>query len=401
MSGLTEAEGLREEPEVLRSLLQVGVNLTAISDLPTMLGMILEEVRKLARAEAGSLYILQKGRLLLAAVQNDRLASMVISRMLVGKEFPVSSDSLAGYVACSGEVMNIRNTYALPPGTPFRINRESDANTGYRARSILGIPLRCPGGKCIGVLELFNRIDEDGKVRPFPDEKCGATLTLASMAAVTIHNALLQDDLRRANLDTIIRLSVAAEFRDNETAEHLRRISQTCALIAEKMGLKPEQVDVIRLASPMHDVGKIGIPDAILQKPGRLTAEERRVIEEHPLIATEILGDPMNDLVDAARAVALTHHEKWDGTGYPHGLKAEEIPVIGRIVGLADVFDALVSKRAYKDAMPLDEALDIIREEKGKHFCPDVVDAFFEVLEDVLDFYRDPANRDNHLVAMA
>ena len=401
MGGLTEAQGTREQPEVLRSLLQVGVNLTAISDLPTMLGMILEEVRRLARAEAGSLYTLQKGRLRLAAVQNDRVASVVIAKMLKGKEFPVNSDSLVGYVASSGEVMNIANTYALPPGTPFRINRDFDANTGYRARSILAIPLRCPGGRCIGVLELFNRIDEDGKVRAFPDETCGATLTLASMAAVTIHNALLQEDLRRASLDTIIRLSVAAEFRDNETSEHLRRISQTSTLIAEKMGLMPEQVTVIRLASPMHDVGKIGIPDAILQKPGRLTAEERRVIEEHPLIATEILGDPLNDLVDAARAVALTHHEKWDGTGYPHGLAGEQIPMIGRIVGLADVFDALVSKRTYKDAMPVEEALDIIRAEKGKHFCPDAVDAFFEVLDEVLDFYRDPANRDNNLVAMA
>lgn len=374
MSGLTEAEGLREEPEVLRSLLQVGVNLTAISDLPTMLGMILEEVRKLARAEAGSLYILQKGRLLLAAVQNDRLASMVISRMLVGKEFPVSSDSLAGYVACSGEVMNIRNTYALPPGTPFRINRESDANTGYRARSILGIPLRCPGGKCIGVLELFNRIDEDGKVRPFPDEKCGATLTLASMAAVTIHNALLQDDLRRANLDTIIRLSVAAEFRDNETAEHLRRISQTCALIAEKMGLKPEQVDVIRLASPMHDVGKIGIPERILLKPDELTAEEYDQVKQHSVRGERIV-EPLTRL-SFLRSGIRHHHERFDGTGYPDGLAGTDIPLVSRIIAVADTFDALATDRPYRPGFAPETAMSTILACSGTQLDPEAVKAF-------------------------
>ena len=390
-----QIETPHEDPEVLRSLLQVGINLTAVKELPKMLELILHEVRKLARAEAGSLYILEKtGILRLVVAQNNRLTSAQITETITNREVAVTHDSLVGFVAATGEAQNIANTFTLPPGTPFRIDRESDAITGYRARSILAIPLRCPDGKCIGVLELFNHLDEDKKVGPFPEGKSNATLSLASMAAVTIHNALLKEELKRANLETIIRLSVAAEYRDDETAGHIRRISHTAGLIAREMGLDDKQVEVIQLSSPMHDVGKIGIPDTILHKPGQLDAEERKIIEGHPAIATEILGDPLNDLVAAARAVALTHHERWDGQGYPNGLAGEDIPMVGRIVGLADVFDALVSNRCYKKAYSLEKAMEIIREEEGKHFDPKVVKAFFNVLGQILTFYRDPANTD-------
>lgn len=398
MIDITQVETTREDPEVLQSLLQVGINLTTIEELPKMLDLILQEVRKLARAEAGSLYIVEHtGILRLVIAQNDRVTSAQIAETIVNREVAVTHDSLVGFVASTGETQNIPNTFTLPAGTPFRIDREADAITGYRAKSIFAIPLRCPDGKCIGVLELFNHLDEDGQIGPFPDDKSNPTLSLASMAAVTIHNALLQEELKRANLETILRLSVAAEYRDDETAGHVRRISHTSGLLAKQMGLTLRQVEVIRFSSPMHDVGKIGIPDTILHKPGRLNAEERRIIEKHPVIGIEILGDPLNDLVDAARAVALTHHERWDGHGYPNKLVGEDIPVVGRIVGLADVFDALVSKRCYKEAYPLEKALDIVREENGKHFDPRVVEAFFNVLEQVLTFYQDPVNSDGDL----
>ncbi len=394
MTDDTDTKTTHEDPRVLRSLLHVGVNLTAIEDVPTMLDMILQEIRSLSQAEAGTLYILKGGTLHLATVQNDRIPIKQLAELMADKELPVSNDSLPGFVASTRKEMNIPNSYTLPPGTPFRINREFDAGTGYRARSIFAIPLCCPDGKCIGVLELLNHLDDNHQVGPFPEGLHEAILSLASMAAVTIYNALLKDQLKKASLDTIIRLSVAAEFRDNETAEHIRRLSHTSTLIARSMGLSHQQVEVIRFASPMHDVGKIGIPDAILHKPGRLDDEERRVMQQHPLIATEILGDPLNDLVDAARAVALTHHEHWNGQGYPNGLQGEGIPLIGRIVGLADVFDALVSKRCYKEAYSLNKALDIVRQEEGKQFDPKVVQGFFQVLDEVLEFYNDPANRD-------
>jgi len=395
MGGFAGTETDSKEPEVLRALLQVGVNLSAIEDRQQMLSMILQEVRRLARAEAGSLYILHKGKLRLAVAQNDRIVSKQIESLLLNREFPLTNDSLVGFVACTGEVMNIANSYVLPPGAPFRIDREVDATTGYRAKSILAIPLQCPDGKCIGVLELFNRLNEQGKAEPFPEAQCHGVLSLASMAAVTIHNAVLQEELRKAHLDAIIRLSVAAELRNDETGAHLRRISHTAGLIAQAMGLSEKEIELVRSASPMHDVGKIGIPDSVLCKPGSLSASERKTVQGHCLMGAEILGDPLNELVAAARVVAVTHHERWDGQGYPNGLAGEEIPLYGRIVGLADVFDALVSKRCYKEARPLEEALDVIRSEKGKHFDPKVVDAFFQVLDEVAEFYRDPANRDD------
>jgi GAF domain-containing protein len=376
--------------EVLRSLLQVGVNLSMITDFRKMLDMILLEVRRLARAEAGSLYIVRKKQLRFAAAQNDRLATPQIIEHLLGKEMGVSDDSLAGFVASSGQAMNIPNSYVLPKGAPFRINRELDAKTGYRVRSILAIPLTCPPNKVIGILELFNRLAEDGRVIAFPETQTGI-LSLAAMAAVTIHNALLQEELRKAHLETIIRLSVAAEFRDDQTSSHIRRVSHTSAVIARALDLDPRQVELIHYSSPMHDVGKIGIPDAILNKPGRLTDDERKVIQEHSSIGPEILGDPCNDLAEMAREVALTHHERWDGKGYPKGLAGEEIPLSGRIVAIADVFDALVSKRCYKDPSSTEEALAIIRGDSGKAFDPRVVEAFFSSLDEILSYYRDPA----------
>jgi putative two-component system response regulator len=199
---------------------------------------------------------------------------------------------------------------------------------------------------------------------------------------------LLQERLKQAHLDALLRLSVAVEYRDSCTYDHIRRMAGTSALVARAMGLPEHEVELIKAASPMHDIGKIGIPDAILQKPGPLTPEERLVMEKHPQIGAEILGRSSNELVTAAREVALAHHEKWNGQGYPHRLSGDAIPISGRIVGLADVFDALASKRCYKAAMPLEKILEIISAERGKHFDPRCVDALMGTLEAVKKVYR-------------
>ena len=381
--------GVNEKQEdILRSLLEVGVNLSAVADRSEMLEMILRQVRRLARAEGGSLYIARGGSLRFVAAQNDRLPPSEVAWGLKDKEMPVSGDSLAGFVASSGRVINIPDAYELSAGTPFRINRAFDAATGYRTRSVLAIPLKCPDGECIGVLELINRLGRNDQVIPFPKDDDDGIIALAAMAAVTIHNSLLQDELKQANMDSIIRLSVAAEFRDDVTGQHVRRISLVSSLIAEGMGMPPEQVELIRYASPMHDIGKIGIPDAILQKPGPLTPEERRAVEKHTIIGGDILKNPTNDILCMARDVAIYHHERWDGQGYPEGLAGCNIPIAARIVCLADVFDALISERCYKEAYSLVKALRIIRREKARQFAPDIVDAFFKSLDDILAPYN-------------
>jgi len=376
-----------DEVAVLRSLLAVGVGLSALSDRRDILEMVLREARRFARAEAGSLYVLQDDMLQFVAVQNEKMELPDVVRNFLDKKVAVSADSLAGFVAISGRVLNIPDTYELTGSAPFRHNRDFDLATGYRTKSVLAIPLKCPNRRCVGVLTLFNHIGQNGRIVPFAADLTPVLMSLASMAAVSIHNMLLQQELRQAHLDTIIRLSIAAEFRDDDTAKHIRRISRTSAIIAAGLGLDGKTIELIEYASPMHDIGKIGIPDAILLKPGRLTPEQRSVMERHTLIGAEILGESRNELIATAREVALSHHERWDGQGYPHKLSGDRIPLSGRIVGLADVFDALVSRRCYKDAYPPASALNIIRDERGKHFDPKVTDAFFDRIDDIFEAY--------------
>jgi putative two-component system response regulator len=192
------------------------------------------------------------------------------------------------------------------------------------------------------------------------------------------------EKIKESSLDTIYRLSRAAEYKDEETGAHIRRMSHSSAAVARRLGLDDHAVEVILYASPMHDVGKIGIPDHVLLKPGKLSVEEREIMKQHTFIGARILAGSDADFIRLGEVVALTHHEKWDGSGYPRGLQGLEIPQAGRISAIADVFDALTSKRPYKEAFSLEKSLDIIRGGRGSHFDPDVVDAFLAILDEIL-----------------
>ena len=202
-----------------------------------------------------------------------------------------------------------------------------------------------------------------------------------------------QKELRLSREETIERLSVAAEFKDMETATHIRRMSLYCALLAERMGFDAARCEQIRLASQMHDVGKIGIPDHILSKPGPLTAEEWKIMKQHSAIGHRILSNSGSDLLNLAAVIALTHHERMDGTGYPQGLVEDDLPVEGKIAAVADVFDALTTNRVYRKAFSLGEALEIMRQGKGDHFDPKILDCFFDAMDRVLgikELHGDP-----------
>lgn len=179
-------------------------------------------------------------------------------------------------------------------------------------------------------------------------------------------------------------LGRAAEYKDNETSSHIIRMSHYTEILAKATKLNAHTVSLLTAAAPMHDVGKIGISDAILNKAGKLTEEEYDVMKNHPLIGAEIIGEDSSELLKIARIVALTHHEKWDGSGYPNGLSGENIPIEGRIVAIADVFDALTSVRPYKKAWSVDDALSFLSEQAGSHFDPSLVALFFECITDVL-----------------
>lgn len=196
------------------------------------------------------------------------------------------------------------------------------------------------------------------------------------------------EELNQTRLKIIQRLGRAAEYRDNETGYHVIRMSHYARIIAKAYGGNSAWVDRVFNAAPMHDVGKIGVPDHILLKPGKLDADEWETMKKHAEFGAEIIGDDDDALLQMSHTIALTHHEKWDGSGYPHGLKDKEIPLEGRIVAIADVFDALTSERAYKRAWSVDEAVALITDSAGSHFDPDLVSLFQEVLPEILEIKK-------------
>ena len=192
-------------------------------------------------------------------------------------------------------------------------------------------------------------------------------------------------ELENTRLQIVQRLGRAAEYKDNETGLHVIRMSHYTRMIASGFGLSNAEADLLFNAAPMHDIGKLGIPDYILQKPGKLSEDEWALMKLHPVYGAQIIGDDdSTDLFTTARSIALTHHEKWNGLGYPYGLKTEEIPLEGRIVAVADVFDALTSERPYKKAWPVKVAADLMESESGKHFDPELIKVFLSLLPNMV-----------------
>ena len=207
-------------------------------------------------------------------------------------------------------------------------------------------------------------------------------------ARVKTHLSLVQaEQLKLAHVDLVHRLGCAAEYKDTDTGEHIVRMSKYSKILALAYGMNEQHAELLKQAAPMHDIGKIGIPDAILLKPGKLTAEEFEHMKQHAKIGAKILANSSSPLLQLAYILAMEHHEKWDGSGYPNGLKGEEISIEGRIVAIADVFDALTSKRPYKQAWSVDEAISHMREQAGKHFDPQLIALFEGQLDAVLAVY--------------
>lgn len=203
-------------------------------------------------------------------------------------------------------------------------------------------------------------------------------------------------ELNETRMEVIQRLGRAAEYRDNETGLHIIRMSKYSHRLASATGMNESDADDILNASPMHDIGKIGIPDSILLKPGKLDPEQWDIMQTHTTIGAEILAGHTSSLMKMASEIALAHHEKWDGSGYPNKLQGEEIPLTARIVAIADVFDALTTERPYKKAWTVEDSIQLLHEQKGKHFQPDLVDLFTEILDDILDIRNRHMEPDAH-----
>ncbi len=238
--------------------------------------------------------------------------------------------------------------------------------------------------KPFDMFELEGRIRNLVKVKAYYDNIKSFNSRLESevdLKTKELRKALFE--IKLANIDTILRLSHLAEYRDTDTGKHNARISEYCAVIAKKIGMNEAETELIKYSSPMHDIGKVGIPDNILLKPGKLTTEEFKIMKTHSDIGSKVLAGSDSEILKTAEEIAETHHEKFDGTGYPFCLKGKNIPLFGRITAIADVFDALVSERIYKPALKKEEALDILEKGKGTHFDPELADAFLSCQEDI------------------
>jgi putative two-component system response regulator len=235
--------------------------------------------------------------------------------------------------------------------------------------------------------------------------KLARSLTMAK-EEVARQNSLLEGtvrertaDLRESQLEVVRRLSQAADSRDHDTGVHITRMSRLCAHLALAAGADQRVADMLLNAAPMHDVGKIGIPDHILLKPGKLDSEEWEIMRNHSAIGAELLAGSRSPVVQMGEVIALTHHERWDGSGYPRGLKGDEIPFVARVTAICDVFDALISERPYKPAWSLERARGEIQTESGKHFDPELVDIFTRIFPELVEIVDD-ANREAGLPAV-
>jgi len=246
--------------------------------------------------------------------------------------------------------------------------------------------------KPVDETELRSRVNSLLKVKAYNDLMCNYPKEVeAEVAKRTQNLTKALEKIKTASLDTVYRLARAAEYKDEDTGAHVERMSHYSSAIARGMNLDDEFVEQILWAAPMHDIGKIGIPDRVLQKPGKLDDDEWVIMRQHTTIGAEILKDASADFIKLAEAIAISHHEKWDGSGYPQRLKGSDIPLAGRIVAMADVFDALTSERPYKNPFPLEKSFAIIKEGQGSHFDPEVVNAFFTIEDEIkaeLNFWK-------------
>jgi putative two-component system response regulator len=288
----------------------------------------------------------------------------------------------------------------MPDIDGFEVTRRIRQNDKYRLLPIIlvtalgetkdrvkGIEAGCDDfiSKPVDKTELLARVKSLLKVKAYNDLMGNYRRDLEfEVTRRTEELKQASDRLKTASLDTIYRLSIASDYKDGDTGAHIKRMSRYCAAIARRMGLDEKTISDILYAAPMHDLGKIGIPDKILSKPGKLDSVERDIMKLHTVIGAKILSDSDAELLKLGGIIALSHHEKWDGSGYPNGLKGKAIPIEGRIAAIADVFDALTSRRPYKEPFSQEKSLVIIKRWRESYFDPDVVDAFIAITDEIL-----------------
>jgi HD-GYP domain-containing protein (c-di-GMP phosphodiesterase class II) len=393
----------------LNQIISLSQEIARVNDLDILLEHVLAVACQFANADAGSIYIMEGSYLKFSYTLNNTLQKRLQpGQKLIYSTFttPVDNESICGYVAGTGEMLNIPDVYELKANVPYAFNKSYDGISQYHTKSMLTFPMKNFRGDVIGVLQLINSMDEYGNIIPFSRDDEQYIVHFANNAAIAIERAKL-------TRDTILRMIRLAELRDpKETGAHVNRVAGYAVEIyevwASRRGVPGEEIaknrDLLRIAAMLHDVGKVAISDAILKKPSRLDPAEYEIMKAHTYLAAKLFVESRSDLDQASAQVALCHHERWDGKGYPGyidimtgqclpgyetsdgkpmGRKGEEIPLFGRIVAIADVYDALSSQRVYKEPWGHEQVLDELRSQKGKQFDPEIIDAFFIALDSI------------------
>ena len=350
----------------LIALVKIGQAVAAEKDIDVLIKTIAEETKIALNADRCTVFLYDK--------EHNELYSKVATE-LDTKELRIPADKgLAGHVVQTGETINIKDAY-----NDKRFNPEVDKKTGYRTKTILCMPIKNFNQDIIGVFQVLNKFDET-----FTIDDEDLLVAIASSAGISLENAQLFErqkkmiEEQQIIFDSFIEtLASSIDARDKITAGHSTRVKMYATLIAKEFGMEKKDIYILEKAAALHDIGKIGIRDSVLQKEGKLTPEEYKHIQKHVEITHNILEKiHMSEDFQQITEIACSHHEKYDGTGYYRGLKGEQIPFGGRILAVSDVFDAITSKRHYRDKMPIEKVIDIIMKGSGSHFDPNVVDKF-------------------------
>lgn len=369
-----------------------------IRDVDSLLESVLFEARKITNADAGSIFLKSENHLTFEYVQNDTLyGSEDNSNSYLYSKRKILSDnrSIVGYVAETKKSLVINNVYKIKKKSPYSFNRSFDSQSSYHTESMLSVPLITSREKVIGVIQIINAKNHRGKIITFSKDDEFLVSLFAAQAAVAVEKAIMTREI-------ILRMIKIAELRDPmETGKHVNRVGTFSVEIYKKWavrnGIPKKEIiknkDILRIAAMLHDVGKVAISDMILKKKGKLSEREFEMMKLHTVHGARLFKDSNSEWDDMAVDIALNHHEKWDGSGYPGniknifndnlklmpGKKGTEIPLFARIVALADVYDALMSSRLYKQSWSQERALKLIEKESGKHFDPNLVEVFFDI----------------------
>ncbi len=363
----------------LIALVKIGQAVAAEKSIDLLIKTIAEETKIALNADRCTIFLYDK--------ETDELYSKVATGLDDEKELRIPANKgLAAHVVKTGETINIKDAYS-----DSRFNPNVDKKTGYRTKTILCMPIKNFNQEIIGVFQVLNKFDE---VFTMDDEDL--LIAIASSAGISLENAQLfekQNKMiqeQKVIFDSFIEtLASSIDARDKITSGHSTRVKMYSTLIAKEFGMEKDDIYILEKAAALHDIGKIGIRDSVLQKEGKLTPEEYKHIQEHVEITHKILEKiHMSDDFKEIAEIACSHHEKFDGSGYYRKLKGIDIPFGGRILAVSDVFDAITSKRHYRDKMPIQNVIDIILKGSGSHFDPLVVEKFMEIkLKRIVDVF--------------